>query len=371
MIEWDSNNKFNSFNSSKGLTYYEHYKKIVSWLNRKTDYLPAPVEVALDPNANCNNKCYFCVNQRYLRHHPDDAGHMRSLPADYLHRLVSFMADWGARGICISGGGEPTLLKATHSLPSLIHLRGMDSAFATNLTVMTEELAENLMLCRWVGISVNSANKNTYIKVTGKDNFDDVIANIYTLTTLRQKIKAKVDLCYKLLLLPENMGELYDACKLAKSLGVQDFHIRPADLERKDMLDANKLDFDTKYIKEQFEKCHEEETENFHVYTVVHKFDENFHVVHNFNNCLATPLVIPILSDGNSYVCIDKKMDSLFKLGSCYPNPEQILSWWGKEAHRKLLENINISNCSRCTWCQYNAQIENVVLKDSMCLSFP
>ena len=34
---------------------------------------------------------------------------MRVLPEEYIHRLIDFLADWGVRGLCISGGGEPTL----------------------------------------------------------------------------------------------------------------------------------------------------------------------------------------------------------------------------------------------------------------------
>ena len=131
------------------------------------------------------------------------------------------------------------------------------------------------------------------------------------------------------------------------------------------------LEFDIKKIGEQFVKCHELEDENFKVFTVTHKFDQSFHVKHDFEQCLATPLVIPILSDGNAYYCVDKKMENKFKLGSCYPDPARILEWWGSDRHRGLVKSVNIDKCSRCTWSVYNSQVENVVLKDSMDVSFP
>ena len=124
-------------------------------------------------------------------------------------------------------------------------------------------------------------------------------------------------------------------------------------------------------VKEQFALCHEEETDDFHVYTVTHKFDPEFHVKHDFKKCLASPLVIPILTDGNAYLCVDRKMESKFRLGSCYPDPEKILDWWGSDKHREFVKSVNINKCSRCTWSQYNSQIESVVNKDGMCLSFP
>jgi len=373
-VEWS--NKYNSFNSWKGLTYYQNYKAIVDWLNG-ANYLPPPVECNLDPIAECNLNCYFCITQRYLRTHREEVGEMRTLPIDYMLRLVDFLAEWGVRGLCISGGGEPTLHKG---LPELIHharelywhkQSGMDICLVTNATIMPMELAHALQSCRWVALSVDAADRDTYRAVKGSDAFDKVIENIRYIAELRKQYPHKTDLCFKFLVLPENQHQIYDACKLARVLGVQDFHARPVDFERGDIEGHKKLNLDIGLIKEQFAKCHEEETEDFHVYTVTHKFDPELHVKHDFVKCLATPLVIPILQDGNAYICVDKKMESEFRLGSCYPNPENILKWWGSNEHRRAVTGVNIDECSRCTWSQYNAQIEGVVLRDNMCLNFP
>jgi len=242
---------------------------------------------------------------------------------------------------------------------------------ATNATNITDPLSEEILHSRWLGISVDSSNREEYLKVKGVDKFDTVIKNIEKLVYMRRMTNSKVDIAYKMLLLPENLSSIYSACKLAKKLGVQDFHVRPVDYERPDIPAHQKLPLNVELIEEQFAKCHEEETSEFRVFTVTHKFNASLHVKHDFTRCLATPLVIPILSDGNSYLCIDKKMDKAFKLGSCVPDPYAILTWWGSEEHRNLIKSVNISQCSRCTWSQYNRQIENAVLQDKMCLAFP
>ena len=362
-MEWS--NKYNSFNSYKGLTYYQNYKDVVDWMNG-ADYLPPPIECNLDIFAECNLRCYFCVTQRYLRTHREEVGEMRILPLDYMLRLVDFLADWGVKGLCISGGGEPTL---HDGLPTVIcHAKQkMDVCVVTNAT----HLDRSLLYCRWVALSVDAADGETYKRVKGADKFDRVIENIKKLANLKELTNSPVDLCFKFLVLPENQHQIYKTCKLAKELGVQDFHARPVDFERPDIVGAKPLLLDMVVIQEQFAKCHELETEEFHVYTVTHKFDSEFHVKHDFERCLATPLVIPILQDGNAYLCVDRKMEAKFKLGSCYPDPETILKWWGSEAHRNLIKSVDINNCSRCTWSQYNAQIEQSVIKDGMCLSFP
>jgi MoaA/NifB/PqqE/SkfB family radical SAM enzyme len=296
---------------------------------------------------------------------------MRKLPMDYMFDLVDFLADWGVRGLCISGGGEPSLNEGAWTLPSYAVEKGMDAAFVTNAVYMPDILMENLLECRWVALSVDSATPETYHKVKGKPRFDKVVKNITDLALKRQRLGSKVDLCFKMVILPENSGEIYEACKMARELGVQDFHVRPVDFQRKDIEGHKALELNRKLVEEQFEKCHELETNDFHVYTVTHKFDEGFHVKHDFEKCLATPLIIPILTDGNAYLCVDKKMEAEYRLGSCYPNPENILTWWGSEAHRQMIERVNIDSCSRCTWSQYNAQMAEVVEQDGMCLSFP
>lgn len=369
-MEWSNKSKYNSFNSMKGLTYYGNYKQIMAWMGKETDYLPPPVECNLDPVAECNLNCYFCITQRYLRTHREEVGEMRTLPTEYILKLVDFLAKWGIRGLCISGGGEPTLHK---DLPEVIlHAKDrIDVAVVTNATLITDKLAEALMECRWVALSIDAVDWDTYNTIKGKPYFDKAVAGISKLAQLREQTNSKVDLCYKFLVLPENQRQIFEACKLAKELGVQDFHARPVDFERDDIEGHKQLNIGKNTVEEQFAKCHELENNNFHVYTVTHKFDPGFHVKHDFEKCLATPLVIPILQDGNAYLCVDKKMEEKFRLGSCYPNPERILTWWGSKEHRQMIESVNIDQCSRCTWSQYNRQIEEVVRKDNMCLSFP
>ncbi len=366
--EWS--NPFSSFNSMKGLTYYENYKNIVAWMNGEADLCP-PVEVNLDPFAECNLMCSFCINQRYLRTHRQEVGEMRKLPVDYIHRLINFLADWGVRGLCISGGGDPSLHEATPGMIYQAVFKDMDCSIFTNAVSLSDELKEAIMECKWVSLSVDAGDFQSYNDIKGRNRFDNVVTNISRLVAAREKAKSEVFLVYKLLILPENADSIYQTCKLAKELGVQAIHIRPADFERSDIVGHKKLVIDVNKVQEQFARCHEIETDEFKVFTVTHKFDWEFHIKHDFKQCLATPLIAPILTDGNCYVCVDKKMEEKFKLGACYPDPEQVLTWWGSDKHRELIKSVNIDDCSRCTISQYNRQIEEVVIKDGMFLSFP
>jgi molybdenum cofactor biosynthesis enzyme MoaA len=371
-MEWS--NKYNSFNSYKGLAYYDNYKSIINWMRGKSDTLPPPIEVNLDPYAECNLSCYFCIVQRYLKTNRAEVGEMRSLPGDYMRRLVDYLADWGVRGLCISGGGEPTLHKDLSFILAHAADKKLDTALVTNMVKVSRPIMDASMACRWIAMSIDAGKPESYAKIKGRDCFYQVLKNVKQMVKLRSEYNSKIDLAYKMVVLPENVDEIYDACKIAQHIGVQDFHIRPVDLERSDIEGHRKLQFNMVKVYEQFQKCHELENDNFHVYTVTHKFDGQFHNKQDFKQCLMTPILLPILTDGNAYLCVDKKMQAKYKIGSCYPNPEQIGDWWGSDAHRKLIRSVLPSrDCAdnRCTGQCYNEQIEKVVLHDGMCLSFP
>lgn len=369
-MEWTNKAKYNSFNSYKGLAYYEKYRQIAKWLEGKGQ-LPAPVECSLDPITYCSLRCYYCNSQRYLWQNPEETK-MKRLPGDYMRHLTDFLADWGVRGLCLGGGGESLLNKEAWDLPSYAVSRGMEAAIVTNGTVMNDIILENMLVCRWVGFSVDAADREIYRRIHGRDYFDRVIKNIGMLTNAKQRSKNHLGIAFKVLILEENVDTLYECCKLAKELGVDDFHIRPVDLERKDYRGKQFFDHNIPNLLEAFQRCHEEETEDFHVYTVLHKYSPELRTKHDFEQCLASPLVIQCCTNGDVSICVDHRIETRFKLGTHYPDPEKILDWWGNEHHKQLLLSIKPDEeCGRCTWSEYNRQVKEVAILDEMCLAFP
>src|SRR3990167_6017133 len=214
-MEWSEANKYNSFSSMKGLTYYENYQKILGWLDGKNP-LPPPVECNLDPIAACNLSCYFCITQRYLKTHPEEVGPMRILPTAYMYRLVDFLAQWGVRGLCISGGGEPTLHKGIPGLPQYAVDKGLKVAMFTNVTNMSASIADSMLACQFVSLSVQAADRETYKVIQGADLFDKVVANLKYL--VKRKGDSKASLNMRMLVLPENYRQIHQVCQMAKNL---------------------------------------------------------------------------------------------------------------------------------------------------------
>jgi MoaA/NifB/PqqE/SkfB family radical SAM enzyme len=376
--EWSDKNKYNSFNSYKGLTLFDsHYIPIAKWFKGESKDLPAPVELSLDPAHLCNFRCGHCNAQRYLIANPEEVPSDRKIMSqEHLRNLIDFAADWGVRGVCIGGGGEPLMNRNVWELPSYIHKKGLKSSFATNGSLINDQIANEMMYCRWVGVSLDSGSREVFKKVHGVDHFDKVISNLQMLINKKNETKSKIDIAYKFLIRPDNWQDVESACRLAKNIGVRDFHARPVDLERKDFEAGMQLNYDMDTILEQFTRCHQLEDENFRVFTVMHKYDPNFRVKHTFKNCVSSSLMLQACSDGNAYVCADHRIEERFKLCSHYPNPEEVLNFWGSEKHRDLLKSINVDKeCGRCTYGEYARQIEELALgqyeEDPMCIDFP
>ena len=360
MKEWSDKSKFNSFNSWKGLLYADWYKAIAAG-----KFLP-PVEASLDPIHACNLSCQHCNAHRYMDGQKMEAGH--------LSKLVAFLGEWGVKAVCFGGGGEPTLHP---NLPNAIletKAAGMEASMATNGTLLGRSMGHVIPLCRWVGVSVDAATPETYKALKGVDLFTRVINNIEQAV----KVADACDISYKFLISSINQHEILAACRLAKKLGVRDFHARPMDFYHQGMgdeLDGKLAGVDLTLIHEQMEACHELEDESFRVFTVVHKFNPDFTPSKGFSQCYGAPLVIQLCADGKVYFCVDQRQRAEFELGSHYPNPENILTFWGSPRHvRMALKDGLPKRCTtRCTFGQWCKQCEELFVNnnDPMCWRFP
>jgi MoaA/NifB/PqqE/SkfB family radical SAM enzyme len=421
--EWSNKSKYNSFNSYKGLVWNDLYKQIADWYKGNTNQLPPPIELSLDPSHACNFKCGHCNAQRYLElEEKDIEGNSDQLYAkgsivgtkmtkDHLKNIIDFCADWGVRGVCIGGGGEPLTNRSIWTLPEYIankqvtvprvvskydtekrkriyevvkDKQQMQSSFATNGSLIDEEMAEQMMNCRWVGVSLDSGSPEVFAKVhfpgyekQGEKMFDRVINNLELLVKTKEKTGSNIDIALKFLIRPDNWQDIYKACEIARNVGVKDFHARPADLERKDYKNAMEANYHIEEIQDLFAKCHDlEKGDDFRVFTVMHKYNPDFRVEHTFDNCISSPLMLQACSDGEVYVCADHRIEDRFKLCSHSPDPYEILDFWGTSKHREILKGINVDKeCARCTYGEYARQIEEIVMgskgEDPMCVDFP
>lgn len=370
MKEWK--NEFNSFNSWKGLLYAKWYQSIRDWKDGKIAAPMAPVEASLDPIHRCNLMCDHCNAHKYL---VDEDIALSRMGNRHILELTKFLGVWGVKAVCFGGGGEPTMHPMLAEALDVCTEAGMQSSIATNGTLFNKPLIESMARnCRWVGISIDAACKETYLKGRKADKFDVAVENMRLLVDEVKRTGSKCDVSFKFLIFKYNQGEIYSACKLAKSIGVKDFHARPADLTHQGMgnLKDGMGGYDVADVLNQFEMCQTLNDDKFRAFTVVHKFDANMKPKKDFSHCYASPCCIQLCADGGVYLCPDQRFQEQYKLGS-HSNPTDILSFWGGEKHKELVFKTGKPMCtSRCTFNTYNKQAEELFMKDNdpMCKFF-
>ena len=202
--------------------------------------------------------------------------------------------------------------------------------------------------------------------------FEKVLGNIEKVCMKVKELDSKCDVCYKYLLHPMNANEIYRAAWLAKEIGVKDFHLRPVGWDNLTKTKDKAIsEFELAKIDEQIEAAMGLEDENFRVFGIRHKFSPNFTRKIGFKKCWAAPLIATFGADGNVHLCFDLRGKPELVLCRHFPDPHEILRHWNTDKHKKMLSDINVNNCPRCTFGPYNEMVENVFIRDEMCRYFP
>lgn len=344
--EWEDQEKYNSFNSYKGLMYKQWYDAIL-----EGKFLP-PIEASVDPVNACNLRCLYCNGF--------DVWHRNKImDIDHLLDLVRFFKSWGVKAMCIAGGGEPTLQPKLYKAINLCGEIGLPVAIITNGTLFNDKLVDSMSKwCRWVGISVDASTKETFLKLKGVDLFDTVKSNIKKLTKAGCR-----EVTYKYLLHPYNQHEVYKAIELARDLGCNRIHIRPVSFMNYQNYEEN---YDISSINEQVLRGRAiYENDNFKVFYVQHKYNKDLHRKFGFTKCRATPIMPIFHANGDISLCIDRKADPGLVIGS-HVNIEDIPKVWGSAKHKEVIDNIKLNECPKCTLQHCNEQIEYAVIQDKM-----
>ena len=170
---------------------------------------PFPREVFFDITSACNCKCFFCANTKI--------GKGLYLDKSLTFRLLQDFYDMGTREVGLYATGEPFL---SEDLPDFV-LRakkvGYDYIFTVSNGCLAVPKRAKPVLCAGldsIKFSVNAGRRESYAKVHGVDQFDNVIENIKWFYDYRKKS----GLNYKIYvsMVPSSMteGEWPILCKL-------------------------------------------------------------------------------------------------------------------------------------------------------------
>lgn len=389
--EWAASKRWNPFNSYKLLSHVHRWRKI-----KRDKSIPPPVLITIDPTNNCNFGCTWC-NAAFVRKHRKGR-----LSEKTLFKIADFLPHWGrssniwepgVEAICVAGGGEPLLNPATAPFIDHVIANGVEVGVVTNGSLIYPVM-ESLSHCTWVGVSIDAGTSQTLNKFKELDpalnTFDTIINNMATLIDYSKRHNNRLGykhpaygVSYKYLLYKDNIGEMFQAAKLAKEIGCKHIHFRPAGTTWDNLNSQQGIQFTPEEIQlfnEQIRLTLELDDEHFSVYGVTHKFNSQFDISNCFQKCYAVFMTAVIMPPSGKDVgkdaftlglCCDRRGDSKLELGTNLEDPEQINKLWGSEAHWRLHDRIKIrGECPRCTYQPHNEIYEQVILNDSMTYKF-
>lgn len=345
-----ANKLYCSFGQTKGLLYSSWYDAI---LNR--DFKP-PVGAGIDLTNACNLKCVWCNSESFR------SGN--TLPTSHVKNIIDMLSSWGVKSVCYAGGGEPSLHPDFDKILEYTWRKGLDVGVSTNGTALREkDISAIINYCRFCGVSVDAGTKKTWEAVKGSDLFPELVE---TCSLLAHKARnTDLDLTFKMLISPENQYEIFPAAELAKCIGFKNFFMRPVAFENIPGQEKD-LSFDTAAIHEQIALCQDLESESFQVFLNFGRVTSDLHKVHRFTKCRASPLFAMFCADGYCYLCIDYRSLPAWRLCEHL----EIRKFWNSPEHHRLIDSIRIGDCPRCTFGNYNEQIEHYQ-KDTFFKWFP
>lgn len=150
---------------------------------RRSAAPPFPDKLSIEINNSCNHRCYFCQNPVMSRRRVvmDEAMVARVLREGY---------DAGIRTVSFYSGGEPFLNRRLPEYVSSAKSMGFDYVYlssnggrATSARIVPT-LDAGLDSLKF---SINAGDRETYAKVHGLDEFDDVMANVARVAEYRAK----------------------------------------------------------------------------------------------------------------------------------------------------------------------------------------
>ncbi len=183
-----------------------------------------PRRLYLEITNHCNAQCVMCPSNR-------EAGSVRKgyMSRDTFVRVIDAFSPYALR-LSLHNWGEPLLHPEVCDFVDYAVRAGLYVKFSTNLTCLTDDLAEGLVRSglHALTVSIHAASREIYRKYTGVDRFETAVANIELLLAWRKALNSVLPrVTWFLVVHRYNEKELGAARALAKRIGADNFYALP------------------------------------------------------------------------------------------------------------------------------------------------
>lgn len=331
----------------------------------KNGLQPVPIQIHMVPSNVCNQRCVFCAYRMkdYLSNETFDETQMLSY--DKIQETITSFALMGGRAIQYTGGGEPLTHPKIKQIFRDTFDATLDLALVSNGMALDEEMCEMLGYASWTRISVDCGTAKTYsfLRNVKGSNFDKVINNIKML--VKYKLTNIVGIGF--VIEKENYKEVYQAAKIFKDLGVDNFRISAA-------FTPFGYSYFNDFMDEAKDLCQVAQGLTDEKFTVFNLFNDrirdNFIGVQDYDNCPIKDLQVYVGADYNVYTCCTLAYNQRGLIGSIKDHTFQSL--WMSKKKTEMYKNHNPRVLCQhpCMYYNKNEFINYTIKKDARHVNF-
>lgn len=327
----------------------------------------APIYVRLKPTNCCNHHCYYCSyadSELGLR---DIVNRQDQIPWEKMQEIIDDFADMGVKAVTFSGGGEP--LVYPHIIETIEGMKnaGVQTSVITNGQLLNGERAQTLRDAKWVRISCDSADAETYAKVRKipPEAFGEVCRNIEEFAEIKDE---SCELGINFVINHENAEQIYDMAVLAKKLGAN--HIKFSARITKDLFTYHEP-FKVGVVEQLHRAQAELENDSF---KVINKYEGDFDTAmvfaRKYHRCYISSLVTTIAADSKVYFCHDKAYVSNGIVGDLKEHSFKEL-WFSDEVVKRYREFDAQKECNHhCVYDDRNILLNTLYGLDENQINF-
>ena len=327
------------YSKYKLLLNYSKIKSIRDKLAGDTFLITPPISVELHLTDICNLNCEWCTDIN-LRENKS------TLEKNTIFAFFEYCA-LNKVGVTLEGGGEPTLHKKFYEIVSYGADLGLDMGLITNGIRDISDLAHYF---KWIRISLDSSTPKQYLHEKGKDNFDKVMNNIESISSMRDSSKTHVGVGY--VVTKRNIRNIDKLIPILDNLNVDYVYIRPVEESLQLTPDVRNLNKLNNFL--------EEYCRNNRIKFILSV--ENRMVKKNNNlPCVGHSLTSLVQANGDVVLCEKRRHDKIV-LGNI--NKSNYRDIWSSSKHHsvsnKLLNKEQQIGCEVCRITPFNELFVNI-----------
>lgn len=188
---------------------------------RRTGVSGLPLELVIEVTNQCNLSCIMCTRQRMTR----PIGFMRM---ELYKKIIDEVADY-LELVYLHGLGEPLFHPGIFEMVRYAKSKGLNVGISTNATLLDKMKSQQLLSSGldYLIIALDAATAETYRRVRGGENFDQVVGNVKGYLKLKRETENPPFTVLQFVKLKENEREVEDFRRMWKNSGADVIRVKP------------------------------------------------------------------------------------------------------------------------------------------------